>query len=201
MEKRSVISDAGPNPRSTRAVESGLLLRTWYDLNHHMEKSPSFISYFRNFIFGVEDSLVSTVGLLSGIAIANVPEKTIFLTGVVLIFVEAFSMAAGSFLSEASAEGYATGADAPTRSNFISGSIMFVSYLFSGFIPLFPYLLWPVATALSFSIIFSVAALFILGIVGARIAHTSLMKSGLRMATIGGIAIAFGLLAGKLLSS
>lgn len=27
-------------------------------------------TYFRNFIFGVEDSLVSTVGLLSGVAIA-----------------------------------------------------------------------------------------------------------------------------------
>ena len=64
----------------------------------------SSVSYFRNFIFGVEDSLVSTVGLLSGIAIADVPGHTIFLTGVVLIFVEAFSMAAGTFLSEYSAE-------------------------------------------------------------------------------------------------
>ena len=52
--------------------------------------------YFRNFIFGVEDSLVSTVGLLSGVAIAGVPSRTILLTGVVLILVEAFSMAAGA---------------------------------------------------------------------------------------------------------
>jgi VIT1/CCC1 family predicted Fe2+/Mn2+ transporter len=49
--------------------------------------------YLRNFIFGVEDSLVSTVGLLSGVAVAGVASRTILLTGVVLIFVEAFSMA------------------------------------------------------------------------------------------------------------
>ena len=42
----------------------------------------------RNFTFGVEDSLVSTVALLAGIAIANVETKTIVLTGIVLIFVE-----------------------------------------------------------------------------------------------------------------
>ena len=56
----------------------------------------------------MEDSLVSTVGLLSGVAVANVPMTTILLTGLILIFVEAISMAAGSFLSEYSAEGYAS---------------------------------------------------------------------------------------------
>lgn len=165
-----------------------------------MHKSASLVAYFRNFIFGVEDSLVSTVGLLSGIAIANVPADTIFLTGVILIFVEAFSMAAGSFLSEASAEGYATGADAPTKSNVIAGSIMFVSYFVSGFIPLFPYLLWPVTTALPISVALSVVALFALGVVSAQMSKTGSFKSGVRMAIIGGIAIALGLAAGSLLS-
>jgi hypothetical protein len=42
--------------------------------------------FLRNFIFGIEDSLVSTVGLLSGIAIEHIPQVTIVLTGVVLKF-------------------------------------------------------------------------------------------------------------------
>ncbi len=62
--------------------------------------------YLRNFVFGVEDSLVSTVGLLSGVAAAGVETKTIVLTGVVLIIVEALSMAVGSYLSEYSVEEY-----------------------------------------------------------------------------------------------
>ena len=54
--------------------------------------------YLRAFVFGVEDSLASTVGLLSGIAIAGAGRETILMTGIVLIFVEAFSMAIGDFL-------------------------------------------------------------------------------------------------------
>ena len=167
-----------------------------------MLKNVSSVSYFRNFIFGVEDSLVSTVGLLSGVAIAGVPKTTILLTGLVLIFVEAFSMAAGSFLSEYSAEGYASGSASPTttKSNLVSGVIMFFSYLISGLVPLSSYLIWPVNTALKFSIIFSVAALFILGVVGAKISKIGIIKSGLRMSVVGGTAIAVGLIAGTVLS-
>lgn len=42
--------------------------------------NPS-VSYFRNFIFGVEDSLVSTVGLLSGVAIAGVAQRSLLAVG------------------------------------------------------------------------------------------------------------------------
>ncbi len=62
--------------------------------------------YLRNIIFGISDSLVSTVGLLAGIDAAGTPRQAILLTGIVYAFVEAFSMAVGSFLSEQSAEEY-----------------------------------------------------------------------------------------------
>src|SRR3989338_10789579 len=96
----------------------------------------SSVSYARNFVFGVEDSLVSTVGLLSGIAIANVPRPTIFLTGVVLIFVEAFSMAVGSFLSEYSAEEYVHRNVVSIRGSVLDGIVMLFAYFVAGFIPL-----------------------------------------------------------------
>jgi len=53
---------------------------------------------FRNFVFGVEDSLVSTVWLLSGAAAVVVAQETVLPTDFVLIFVEEFSMGVGSFL-------------------------------------------------------------------------------------------------------
>lgn len=159
------------------------------------------VSYFRNFIFGVEDSLVSTVGLLSGIAIAEISREAIFLTGVVLIFVEAFSMAAGSYLSEHSVAGYTKTPEGSEKHNLISGVIMFFSYFISGFFPLFPYLFWKVDIALPISILISVVALFVLGLIGARISRIGLIKNGIRMALIGGIAIGIGLLAGTTLSS
>ncbi|TSC55746.1 MAG: hypothetical protein G01um101418_793 [Parcubacteria group bacterium Gr01-1014_18] len=156
------------------------------------------VIFIRNFIFGVEDSLVSTVGLLSGIAWAGVARETVFLTGVVLVLVEAFSMAVGSFLTEHSAEEYIHGTAVPSRMPIWGGMIMFISYFISGFIPLSPYIFLSIPQAFPLSIILSLLSLFILGVLGARFARTSWVKSGLRMFLVGGAAIFVGVLAGNL---
>ncbi len=154
--------------------------------------------YLRSFIFGVEDSLVSTVGLLSGVALANVPRETILITGVVLIFVEAFSMAAGTFLTESSVEDYVRQRDVTTKMPFNVGIVMFLSYFVSGFVPLGPYVFLPVATAFPVSVALSILALFVLGAWSAGMSRISVMKNALRMAVIGGGAIVVGILAGRL---
>lgn len=152
---------------------------------------------FRNLIFGVEDGLVSTVGLLSGIAIAGVPRSTILLTGVVLIFVEAVSMAAGSFLSEASAEDL-TRRNEDTRP-IVAGSVMFLSYFIAGFIPLAPYVFVPTSDAFGFSIVASLLALFVLGFWSGSLSRTRRFRSALRMSIVGGLAVAVGVAAGALI--
>ncbi len=158
----------------------------------------SELSYLRSFVFGVEDSLVSTVGLLSGIAIAHVSGKTILLTGVVLIFVEAFSMAAGSFLSEYSAEEYVAKKEVSSNHAAIAAMVMFWSYCIAGLIPLVPYVVMSVSNALVVSIFASLISLLLLGVAGGKISHTSMMHGALRMVIIGGIAIAVGIVAGQL---
>ena len=156
--------------------------------------------YFRNFIFGIDDSLVSTVGLLTGIASAGVDRETIFLTGVVLIFVEAFSMAAGSFLSEASAEEYSARNNVPASRSITASIIMFGSYFIAGFIPLFPYVIADVGTAFPLSIACSLVALFALGAWSGKLSKAGIMRSAFRMLIVGGIAIALGATVGVLLS-
>jgi VIT1/CCC1 family predicted Fe2+/Mn2+ transporter len=153
-------------------------------------------AYFRNFVFGVEDSLVSTVGLVSGVAIAGLPKEAIFTTGIILILVEAVSMSAGSFLSESSADEYETHQEGGSQKNIRAASVMFVSYALSGFIPLLPYLFLPVSSAFPTSILASLAALGVLGAVSASVAKSNFLKSALRMLFIGGAAIAVGVLAG-----
>ena len=160
--------------------------------------SSNIISYYRNFIFGVEDSLVSTVGLLSGITIAGVSRETILLTGTVLIFVEAISMGAGSFLSESSAEIYENHLEGPTRRSYFDAIIMFISYSISGFIPLLPYVLLPQNTAFWTSIGLSLATLLLLGIFGAEVSKTKIWKNTARMVLIGGSAIAVGSFVGRM---
>lgn len=160
----------------------------------------NFTTLYRNFIFGVEDSLVSTVGLLSGVAIAGVPRETIVLTGVVLILVEALSMAAGSFLSEVSAEEYEAAGAPTSRRSVWAGAVMFGSYFVAGFVPLFPYVVYPPGAAFQLSIVYSLLALFALGLLSGALSRSNLWRAALRMALVGGVAIAAGVGAGLLLS-
>ncbi len=162
-----------------------------------MQRQESTTSlYLRNFIFGVEDSLVSTVGLLSGIAAVGVARSTIFITGVILIFVEAFSMAVGSFLSEHSADEYLSEKGAVLRPTIIAALIMFFSYFVAGFIPLTPYVVTEVGSALGISIGLSLLALFVLGAGSAHMFGARVVRNGLKMLIVGGIAVIVGVVVG-----
>ncbi len=152
--------------------------------------------YIRNFVFGVEDSLVSTVGLLSGVAVAGVESGTIILTGFVLICVEAFSMGVGSYLSEDTVDEAMR--DKVSESKSLKGAlVMFVSYLISGFVPLFPYLLSNSSRTIASSVVLTLIALLALGVLSAKLFNISLIKSSLRMLILGGSAIAIGVLVGR----
>lgn len=158
-----------------------------------------FSSYLRNFIFGVEDSLVSTVGLLSGVAAADLGGGAVILTGLILIFVEAFSMGIGSLLSDHSTREFRQHGEVALSRSAAGGLVMFVSYLIAGFIPLSPYLVFnKVTTALTFSIILSLIALFCLGLLISHISRTKKIKEGLQMILLGGLAIGLGVFIGQL---
>lgn len=58
----------------------------------------------RDVVFGLEDSLVSTLGTVTGVAVATQNAFYVLLTGIILVFVEAVSMMAGSYLSAKSAK-------------------------------------------------------------------------------------------------
>lgn len=154
--------------------------------------------YLRTIIFGINDSLVSTVGLLAGISVAGVPRATLALTGIVYAFVEGFSMATGDFLSEESAEEYVSGATVSNRSSVISAIIMFLSFVFASLVPLLPYLIFTGWTALVVSVVSSVFALFIVGMVSARFARLPMVWRGARMALLGGAAILMGVIVGSI---
>ncbi len=155
--------------------------------------------YIRNIVFGVADSLVSTVGLLSGISASGSSPQVILLTGIVYAFVEAFSMAVGSFMSEQSAEEYAIKGEVANTQPFIAGTVMFVSFILASFIPIAPYMIFKPTVALLFSIIFSIIALFIVGLVSAKIVKVGTLKHGIRMMILGGAAIIIGVIVGKLI--
>ncbi len=158
----------------------------------------TFALYVRSIVFGVEDSLVSTVGMLSGIAVAGISRSNIITAGIVLIFVEAFSMGAGSFLSEHSAEHYIEHKEVKLQRFIIAGFLMFVSYFIAGLVPLAPYIFITGNFAFWLSICLSLISLFVLGLVSAKVAKIPLLHHALEMIIVGGFVIAAGALIGNL---
>lgn len=92
----------------------------------------------KNLTFGIEDSLISTTGVLLGIAAAKFQRREILIAGLILITVEALSMTYGAFLSD---ENYMKAAKKPyTTWQIIEYSmVMFLSYFIVGLILLIPF--------------------------------------------------------------
>jgi VIT1/CCC1 family predicted Fe2+/Mn2+ transporter len=155
--------------------------------------------YLRSIVFGVIDSLVSTVGLLAGIDVAGASHKLVILTGIVYAFVEAFSMAVGNFLSEESAEEYENKASVSSGPSAIAGVVMFVTFVLAAFIPLAPYVIFSTWVAFAVSIVVSILSLFIVGMVSARFSRLPVLWRGFRMALLGGAAILMGVIIGTVI--
>lgn len=92
----------------------------------------------KNLTFGIEDSLISTTGVLLGIAAAKFQRREILIAGLILITVEALSMTYGAFLSD---ENYMKAAkQSYTTWQVVQYSlVMFLSYFIIGLILLVPF--------------------------------------------------------------
>lgn len=92
----------------------------------------------RNLVYGIEDSLISTTGLVVGIAASGVPRSTILKTGAILLLVEALSMAFGAFVSEDRFMQAASMAHGITDV-LKYAAIMFGAYIVAGLVPMLPF--------------------------------------------------------------
>lgn len=155
-------------------------------------------TYLRNFIFGVEDSLVSTVGLLAGVAAADISARAILTTGIVLIVVEGFSMGVGSFLTEETTQ--ELGGDPPRTAEAVKGgATMLISYCLAGLIPLSPYAFLTGSTAITVSVILSLVGLLGLGYgTSLYFGRPNPVRRAFKMFVLGGSAVLIGMLVGKL---
>ena len=155
-------------------------------------------NYLQSAIFGINDALVSTTGVIVGVSAGTGDKSVIILAGVVTILVEAISMGSGQYISLKSAREYEKSGG--LRVPIISGIIMFFGYIVGGLVPLIPILLLPVEQSRIAAIVGALIGLAILGVVKAKLVKASPLKSALEVVIIGGIATAIGLIAGNLLS-
>ena len=153
--------------------------------------------YLRSVVFGFQDALVSTTGVIAGVAAGTNHKELVILAGVVAIAVEALSMGAGQYLSEKSVHQLdKTGKH--TDNLYIGAGLMFFAYFLGGLVPLTPIILLPLPFSATVSIVFALLGLFILGFIKAKLVKVNPLKSAVEMFVLGGIATLIGLMVGKI---
>jgi len=155
-----------------------------------MSLSDPFL--MRNLVYGIEDSLVSTSGVIIGIALAGVKRREILITGSILVMVEALSMAFGSFVSEDSFMLTAKMAHAP-MDVLKYALVMFLSYVLAGLVPMLPFILdfdhaWRYSFALAILALFSLLYWF----------DRKIKKASI-LATVGGVILGISVMTGSYL--
>ncbi len=79
------------------------------------------------------------------------------------------------------------------------GFYMFFAYIVGGLIPMFSYFFLPINKAIPISIAITLIGLFVLGMSTTKFTKQPIIKSGLRILIMGGIALVAGILAGTLI--
>lgn len=152
--------------------------------------------YLQSAIFGFNDALVSTTGVIVGVSTGTNDKSVVILAGVVTIMVEALSMGAGQYNSSKSARQLEK--SEATKVPLISGGIMFVSYFLAGLIPLLPVLLFPIEYSRNIAIVAALIGLFVLGYLKGKIVKVSPMRSAIEILIIGGLATLVGIVVGNI---
>jgi VIT1/CCC1 family predicted Fe2+/Mn2+ transporter len=153
--------------------------------------------YLRSLVFGFQDSLVSTTGIVVGISAGVNNKQFIILSALVAISVEALSMAAGQYLSEKSV--HELPASHHHDSLLVGTLLMFFSYVVGGLIPITPIFFSNPPLTSFLSVSFAFVGLFLLGFIKAKLFANHIWRSALEMLTIGGLTTLIGLSVGLIL--
>ena len=152
--------------------------------------------YLQSAMFGFNDALVSTTGVIVGVSTGTNNKQVVVLAGVVTILVEALSMGSGQYLSSKSAHQLEK-SDA-LKVPILSGVIMFFSYFLAGLVPLLPIFLLPMEYSRNVAIVAALIGLFILGYLKGKIVNVPPVRSAIEIFIVGGLATAIGIIAGNL---
>lgn len=154
--------------------------------------------YLRSLMFGLQDGIVSTAGVVVGISTGVSDKNIIVLAALVAVTVEASSMAAGQYTSEKSVHQMdKTGSH--TDSLVTGAIIMFFAYLIGGMFSIIPTVIFDQPEARYIAIISVFIGLFTIGYLKGKIVDHHAMRSAIELLAIGGIATLVGVVVGYFL--
>lgn len=148
----------------------------------------------REILMGAQDNLTNVLAVMLGVAVGAGRSDLVALAGLSAAMAEAVSMGGVLYTSTRAAQRHdervrggpseATGALSPAQ----SGVMTFAAGLVGGLVPLAPFAVLPLQSAVVASLVISVASLFALGSWTGRISGSSWWRDGLRLVAVAGVA-------------
>ncbi len=154
--------------------------------------------YLRSLMFGLQDGIVSTTGVVVGISAGIDNKAIIVLAALVAVTVEASSMAAGQYSSEKAVH-QMDKSSKHTDSLLIGAVIMFFSYLIGGSFSIIPTLIFNQPLARYIAIASAFIGLIVIGYAKGKVVDHKPIRSAIELFIIGGIATVIGLIVGLVL--
>ena len=154
--------------------------------------------YLRSLMFGLQDGIVSTTGVVVGISTGVSDKSIIILAALVAVTVEASSMAAGQYSSEKAV--HQMDKSGKHTDNLIYGAIiMFFAYLLGGSFSIIPIILFDQPEARLYAIISAFIGLLIIGYAKGKVVDHKPLRSAAELLIIGGVATMVGVVVGYFL--
>lgn len=154
--------------------------------------------YFRSLMFGLQDGIVSTTGVVVGISTGVNSKEIVVLAALVAVTVEATSMAAGQYSSEKAVH-QMDKSGKHTDSLLIGSLIMFAAYILGGLFPILPTILFDQSTSRMIAVVAAFIGLFIVGYIKGHIVEHKPLRSAFELFVIGSLATIIGVIVGNLL--
>lgn len=154
--------------------------------------------YLRSLMFGLQDGIVSTTGVVVGISTGVNNKEIVILAALVAVTVEATSMAAGQYSSEKAV--HQKDKSGKHTDNLLIGSfIMFFAYLLGGAFSVIPIIIFDQPLSRILAIISAFIGLFIIGYLKGHLVSHKPLRSAVELFIIGSIATTIGVIVGYLL--
>lgn len=154
--------------------------------------------YLRSLMFGLQDGIVSTTGVVVGISFGIEDKAVIVLAALVAVMVEATSMAAGQYSSEKAVH-QMDKSGKHTDSLVAGAAIMFFAYLIGGAFSIIPTLIFNQPLGRYMAIASAFIGLLVIGYLKGKIVDHQPLRSAIELFAIGGIASAIGIIVGILM--
>lgn len=164
--------------------------------------------YIKDLVYGANDGIITTFAVVAGMTGAGIDNPTnsaIIIIGIASLLSDGFSMASSDYLgSESEKESIEfRGGRVPTEDKkpVANALATFCSFILAGMMPLLPYIYLP-ATANRFlwAVLATAVALFFVGALRTIATGRGLIRSGLEMLIIGGVAALIAYEAGFIVS-